>query len=70
MDLRSSNVSRLDGANLDVFIVGGGINGGVSAAVLAGRGLNVGVIDRGDWAGFTSSASSNLAWGGFKYLEN
>ena len=70
MELRSSNVSRLDGANLDVLIVGGGINGGVSAAVLAGRGLNVGVIDRGDWAGFTSSASSNLAWGGFKYLEN
>lgn len=70
MDLRASNVSRLDGGTFDVLIVGGGINGAVSAAVLAGRGLDVAIIDKGDWAGFTSSASSNLAWGGFKYLEN
>lgn len=70
MQLRASNVSRLDGGTFDVLIVGGGINGAVSAAVLAGRGMNVAIIDRGDWAGFTSSSSSNLAWGGFKYLEN
>lgn len=70
MELRASNVARLDGGSFDVLIVGGGINGAVSAAVLAGRGLNVAIVDRGDWAGFTSSASSNLAWGGFKYLEN
>ncbi len=70
MELRASNVARLDGGTFDVLIVGGGINGAVSAAVLAGRGLNVAIIDRGDWAGFTSSSSSNLAWGGFKYLEN
>ncbi len=70
MVLRDRHLDRLDGASFDVFIVGGGINGAVSAAVLAGRGLNVAVVDRGDWAGFTSSSSSNLAWGGFKYLEN
>ncbi len=70
MELRTSNVDRLDGGTFDVCIVGGGINGAVSAAVLAGRGLNIAIIDRGDWAGFTSSSSSNLAWGGFKYLEN
>ena len=27
-------------------------------------------IDRGDFGGFTSQESSNLVWGGFKYLEN
>lgn len=70
MELRSNNVNRLDGGTFDVLIVGGGINGAVSAAVLAGRGLDVAIIDRGDWAGFTSSSSSNLAWGGFKYLSN
>lgn len=70
MDLRKSNIKRLDGSTFDVLIVGGGINGAVSAAVLAGRGLDVAIIDRGDWAGFTSSSSSNLAWGGFKYLSN
>ena len=70
MELRSNNMNRLDGGTFDVLIVGGGINGAVSAAVLAGRGLDVAIVDRGDWAGFTSSSSSNLAWGGFKYLEN
>ncbi len=70
MELRSNNIERLAGGSFDALIVGGGINGAVSAAVLAGRGLNVAIVDRGDWAGFTSSASSNLAWGGFKYLEN
>ena len=70
MELRASNIARLAGGDFDVLIVGGGINGAVSSAVLAGRGLNVAIVDRGDWAGFTSSSSSNLAWGGFKYLEN
>jgi len=70
MDLRANNVARLENNHFDVLVVGGGINGAVSAAVLSGRGLNVAIIDRGDWAGFTSSSSSNLAWGGFKYLEN
>ena len=70
MDLRANNVARLANTHFDVLVVGGGINGAVSAAVLSGRGLNVAIIDRGDWAGFTSSSSSNLAWGGFKYLEN
>ncbi len=70
MSLRSTNLDRLDGGNFDVVIVGGGINGAVSAAVLAGRGARVAVIDRGDFAGFTSQESSNMVWGGFKYLEN
>ncbi len=51
-------------------MIGGGINGAVSAAALAARGLKVTVIDKGDFASFTSQESSNLAWGGIKYLEN
>lgn len=54
----------------DVLVVGGGINGAVSAAALAGRGASVALVDRGDFGGFTSQESSNLVWGGFKYLEN
>ena len=53
-----------------MLVVGGGINGAVSAAALAGRGASVALIDRGDFGGFTSQESSNLVWGGFKYLEN
>ncbi|MDH3755991.1 MAG: glycerol-3-phosphate dehydrogenase/oxidase [Acidimicrobiia bacterium] len=70
MALRSTNIDRLDGGTFDVLIVGGGINGAVSAAALSARGASVAVIDRGDFASFTSQESSNLVWGGFKYLEN
>jgi glycerol-3-phosphate dehydrogenase len=70
MKLRATNLDRLDGGRFDVFVVGGGINGAVSAAVLSGRGARVALVDRGDFAHFTSQESSNLVWGGFKYLEN
>jgi glycerol-3-phosphate dehydrogenase len=32
--------------------------------------VSVALIDRGDFAGFTSQHSSNLAWGGIKYMES
>jgi glycerol-3-phosphate dehydrogenase len=70
MGLRATNLDRLDGGTFDVLIVGGGINGAVSAAVLAGRGASVALVDRGDFGAFTSQESSNLVWGGFKYLES
>lgn len=69
MGLRETNLDRLRDGSFDVVIVGGGINGAVAAAVLAGRGASVALIDRGDFGGFTSQESSNLVWGGFKYLE-
>ncbi len=67
---RADQIEAIDDSVFDVFIIGGGINGAVAAAALSGRGAKVGLVDRGDFAGFTSSASSNLVWGGFKYLEN
>ncbi|VGO22778.1 Aerobic glycerol-3-phosphate dehydrogenase [Pontiella sulfatireligans] len=51
-------------------MVGAGINGAVAAAALAGKGAKVTVIDKADFGSFTSQESSNLAWGGIKYLEN
>lgn len=53
-----------------MLVVGGGINGAVTSAALAGRGASVALIDRGDFGHFTSQESSNLVWGGFKYLEH
>ncbi|QTP55656.1 FAD-dependent oxidoreductase [Billgrantia sulfidoxydans] len=70
MELRSSNVEKLGGEAFDVLIVGGGINGAASAAALAGKGVRVALIDRGDFAGSTSMHSSNLVWGGIKYMES
>jgi glycerol-3-phosphate dehydrogenase len=70
MPLRDTNLRRLGDRLLDVLILGGGINGAVGAAALSARGLKVGLIDRGDFGGVTSQSSSNLAWGGIKYLES
>ncbi len=68
--LRDRQLDGLRETTLDALIIGGGINGAVSAAALAARGLRVGLVERGDFACRTSQASSNLAWGGMKYLES
>src|SRR5262245_30200623 len=70
MKLRDNNLLLLDDEPFDALIVGGGINGAVSAAVLSAQGARVALIDQGDFAGFTSQESSNLVWGGIKYLES
>lgn len=69
MQLRETNLRKLTEGEFDVLVVGGGINGAVSAAALSARGARVALIDRGDFAGVTSQESSNLVWGGIKYLE-
>jgi glycerol-3-phosphate dehydrogenase len=53
----------------DLVVIGGGINGVGIARDAAGRGLKVILIEKGDFAGATSSASSKLIHGGLRYLE-
>ena len=53
----------------DVAIIGAGINGAVAAAALSAAGQKVLLVDKGDFASFTSQESSNLVWGGIKYLQ-
>ena len=43
MDLRNTNIDRLGSEDFDVLFVGGGLNGSVSAAALAARGVKVGL---------------------------
>jgi glycerol-3-phosphate dehydrogenase len=56
--------------NVDVLIVGGGINGAGIARDLAGRGLSVLLCERDDLAQHTSSSSTKLIHGGLRYLEH
>lgn len=70
MKLRQNNIDKLDQDTFDVLIVGGGINGAVCASALTTMGARVALIERDDFAGFTSQESSNLVWGGIKYLES
>lgn len=57
------------GAAVDLFVVGGGINGCGIARDAAGRGLTVTLAEQGDLAQGTSSASTKLFHGGLRYLE-
>src|SRR5216683_1230581 len=58
-----------DGAPLDLFVVGGGINGAGIACDAVGRSLKVGLCEMNDFASATSSASTKLIHGGLRYLE-
>ena len=54
---------------LDIFVIGGGINGCGIARDAAGRGLSVALAEMGDLASGTSSGSTKLFHGGLRYLE-
>jgi len=54
---------------VDLFVIGGGINGCGIARDAAGRGLSVELAEMNDLASGTSSASTKLFHGGLRYLE-
>jgi glycerol-3-phosphate dehydrogenase len=57
------------GQKYDVLVIGGGINGLGIASDAAQRGLSVLIVEKGDWGGGTTSASSRLIHGGLRYLQ-
>jgi glycerol-3-phosphate dehydrogenase len=54
----------------DIFVIGGGINGCGIARDAVGRGYSVCLVEMNDLASGTSSWSSKLIHGGFRYLEH
>lgn len=59
-----------DRPQADVLIVGGGINGIATFRDLALQGVDVALVERGDYVSGASSASSHMVHGGVRYLEN
>ena len=59
----------LETRSFDLAVVGGGITGAGIARDAALRGLRVVLLEKGDLARGTSSASSKLIHGGLRYLE-
>jgi len=55
---------------VDVLIIGAGINGIGTFRDLALNGVDVLLVDRGDFCSGASAASSHMAHGGIRYLEN
>src|SRR5262245_49350145 len=64
------DVSALRDSPFDLLILGGGISGAGVALDAALRGFRIALIDKGDFASGTSSASSKLIHGGLRYLEH
>jgi glycerol-3-phosphate dehydrogenase len=54
---------------IDLFVIGGGINGAGVARDAAGRGLSVVLCEKDDLGEGTSSRSGKLVHGGLRYLE-
>ncbi|MCT2588727.1 glycerol-3-phosphate dehydrogenase/oxidase [Streptomyces sp. N2-109] len=66
---RAETRDRLAQATYDLLVIGGGILGTSVAWHAAQSGLRVAMVDAGDFAGATSSASSKLVHGGLRYLQ-
>ncbi|WP_372236649.1 glycerol-3-phosphate dehydrogenase/oxidase [Microbacterium sp. RU33B] len=54
----------------DVLIIGGGINGLATFRDLAMQGVDVALVEQGDYVSGASAASSHMIHGGVRYLEN
>ena len=68
-DGRDAALAAMEGTELDVLVVGGGVVGAGTALDAVTRGLSVGLLEQRDLASGTSSRSSKLVHGGLRYLE-
>jgi glycerol-3-phosphate dehydrogenase len=66
---RIATVEQLAERRFDLLVIGGGIVGAGIAEAAGAHGLDVALVERGDFAGATSSASSKLVHGGLRYLQ-
>ena len=65
---RERTLAELGERRFDLLVIGGGIIGAGIASTAAAHGLAVALVERGDFGGATSSASSKLIHGGLRYL--
>ena len=66
---RSQTIQEIEDIQFDVCIIGGGATGAGCALDAQLRGLKALLVDGGDFASGTSSASTKLVHGGVRYLE-
>lgn len=66
---RAAERAELTRSTFDLLVIGGGILGISTAWHAAQSGLRVALVDAGDFAGATSSASTKLLHGGLRYLQ-
>jgi glycerol-3-phosphate dehydrogenase len=70
MDRSDILTSLKENPNVSVLVIGGGINGIGTFRDLALNGVDVLLVERADFCSGASSASSHMAHGGIRYLED
>ena len=70
MNRRKSLQAIRNNSDVSVLIIGGGVNGIGTFRDLALQGVDVLLVERGDFGSGTSAASSHMLHGGLRYLEN
>lgn len=66
---RERYLSEMAANELDLLVIGGGITGAGIAWDASSRGLNIGLVEMGDFSWGTSSRSTKLVHGGLRYLK-
>jgi glycerol-3-phosphate dehydrogenase len=66
---RTRAVEQLGSREFDLLVIGGGIVGAGIAEAATAHGMSVALVEKGDFASATSSASSKLIHGGLRYLR-
>src|SRR5256886_2475983 len=69
MNPRLQTIRDIEGVQFDLCVIGGGATGAGTALDAQLRGLRTLLVDSGDFASGTSSASTKLVHGGVRYLE-
>ncbi len=68
---RTEQLTRIrNNPNFPVLIIGAGVNGIGTFRDLALQGIDVLIVDKGDFCSGASAASSHMIHGGIRYLEN
>ncbi|OCG75282.1 glycerol-3-phosphate dehydrogenase/oxidase [Microbacterium sediminis] len=68
--LRAAVAEARERGRAQVLVIGGGINGIATFRDLALQGVDVLLVERGDFASGATAASSHMVHGGIRYLEN
>src|SRR4029077_18321428 len=69
MKSRTDALRALEFDSYDVCVIGAGATGAGCALDAQTRGFRTALVDAGDFASHTSSASTKLAHGGVRYLQ-
>ena len=69
MKARAESFQAIEGTRFEVCVIGGGVTGAGCAWDAQLRGLKTALVEAGDFASATSGASTKLAHGGVRYLQ-